>query len=138
MEHENEFILARYSLEKADKALKDAVSNLDISLFVSQNRAYYTVFYTVLALGYLDGFTTSKHHQLMGWFNKKYVHENKIFDQSMSKIYRNLMKNRELSDYDVAEIPKEENSIKGIEAAKLFIKTVKPYILKRFEQEFKN
>jgi hypothetical protein len=63
--------MIKYSLEKAEQAIASAKINIK-SEFLSDapNRIYYAAFYSVLALGYLDDFVTSKHSQLMGWFNK--------------------------------------------------------------------
>jgi len=127
-------ILAQIAVEKSETALRDACNNIDISLFVAQNRAYYAIFYIVSALAYLDGFTTSKHKQLMGWFNKKYIHEEKVFDSSLTKIYSTLMINREKSDYDVTENPTKEQVLKGIESARIFIEIVKTYILEKLRE----
>lgn len=121
-------ILTKHSIEKSLQALVTAEKNLDIDLSVSQNRAYYAVFYIILALAYSDDFSTGKHHQLMGWFNKKYIYENKIFDSSLSKIYSKLLSNRESFDYTVTETPKYETVCEDIEDAKKLVETVKNYI----------
>ena len=134
MKRHNE-ILARIALEKAENALQDACNSIDISLFVVQNRAYYSVFYIVSALAYLDDFVTKSHHKLMGQFNKRYIYQNTIFDKSLIKIYRSLIVNRELTDYDFTSKPVKENVIKDVENAKLFIDTVKPYILKMLDNQ---
>lgn len=130
-------VLIEHSLEKAVNALDDACTNIDISLSVAQNRAYYAVFYTVLALSYLDGYTTGKHHQLMGWFNKKYVYQEKVFDSSYAKIYNTLMINREKSDYDVTQIPVKEAVEKDIKSAKVFVETISIYIQSRLNSHDK-
>ncbi|OGI00152.1 MAG: hypothetical protein A2Y25_00185 [Candidatus Melainabacteria bacterium GWF2_37_15] len=132
---QHKVILARNSLIKAEEALKAGFDNLEINLNVAQNRAYYTVFYTVLALGYLDGFVTSSHHSLMGWFNKNYIHINKVFDVSLSKIYSTLIRHREFFDYDVSENPVKEDVLKDLNSAKIFLESLRPYILKRIEAE---
>jgi uncharacterized protein (UPF0332 family) len=120
--------LIQYSIEKSNNALASAVKNLEIDLVVSQNRAYYAVFYIVLALAYSDGFTTGKHHQLMGWFNKKYIYENKIFASDMKEIYRKLLANREKFDYDVTETPELEEVKKNVEKAEYFIQKIKGFM----------
>lgn len=136
MKQHNE-ILAVNSLEKANETLNAGYANIDISLITAQNRAYYAVFYTVLALGYLDDFITSSHHKLMGWFNKKYIYTDKIFDSSLGKIYSTLIRHREIFDYDVSEIPIKENVEKDLNASKIFLETVKPYILGIIESKIR-
>jgi uncharacterized protein (UPF0332 family) len=129
MQHKD--LLIKNSIEKADRALSDAEQNLDISLYVTQNRNYYAVFYIVLALAYLNDFTTGKHYQLMGWFNKEYIHKNKIFDAELNEIYKSLIFNREKSDYSVLTTLEKTKVEKGLNDAKFFVKTVKDYILKK-------
>jgi len=121
-------ILIKYSIEKSEKALEAAINNLELDLTTAQNRAYYAAFYIVLALAYFDDFQTGKHHKLMGWFNKKYVYENKIFEQKLSKIYSKLLSNRENFDYSVTEYPELETVKNNIKEAEFFVETVKKYI----------
>lgn len=127
--------LIKLSIEKAEEALRSAESNIHNNHFLAaQNRAYYSVFYIVLALSYLDEFVTGKHSRLMGWFNKKYVYEDKVFDKSFSKIYSKLIANREKFDYDVTKFPEKEKTIQDLEEAKYFVNTVKSYIYKELEK----
>lgn len=135
MQKQHKHILAKLSLEKADEALTTGYKNLEINLNTVQNRAYYAVFYTVLALGYMDGFVTGKHHRLAGWFNKKYVYQDKVFPPSLSKTYTGLMINRETFDYDVTEKPTKEEAIKDLEKAKSFIDELKPYICEKIKNK---
>lgn len=130
----DDILLAKYSIEKSEKALNTGIKNLEIDLQISQNRAYYAVFYVVLALGYLDGFKTGKHHQLMGWFNKKYIYKEKIFTPELSKIYSRLIIDRDNFDYTVSAEPQKEDVLRNLENAKIFIEKVKPYVLNRIEQ----
>lgn len=134
MKQHNE-LLAKNSLEKAEEALKAGYDNIDINLTVAQNRAYYAIFYAVLALGYLDNFITSSHHTLMGWFTKKYIYETETFDRSIGKIYSKIIRNRETFDYDVTKKPTKEIVLKGLESAKTFIEALSPYVLNRLNKK---
>lgn len=126
--------LIKYSIEKSDQALKTAFDNLEKDLINANNRIYYAVFYIVIALSYLDDFATRSHHNLMGWFNKKYIYENKVFDPILGKIYTQLMRNREKFDYDIAEFPDKEVTIENYEKAKLFVDTIKDHIITELEK----
>jgi uncharacterized protein (UPF0332 family) len=131
-------ILAKNCLDKSEQAIKNAELNVENDFLTgAHNRAYYAIFYLVLALGYLDEFVTSKHYQLMGWFNKKYIYELKEFDPICTKIYGTLIRHRQTYDYDMSQTPTKENVIKDIQDAKLFIEKVQPYVLKRFEELIK-
>ncbi len=43
------------------------------------------MFYSLLALAIAYKYETSKHAQIIGWFNKNFVHEGK-FDERFGKI----------------------------------------------------
>ena len=99
MEQHKQFFIASF-LGKSKLALNEAKKNIASESFMSaQNRIYYAIFYAVVALGYTENFTTSKHSKLMGWFNKVFIHENKVFDKQLFKIYENAFANRMDSDY---------------------------------------
>jgi uncharacterized protein (UPF0332 family) len=83
-----------------------------------------------MALGYKDNFITSKHKQLMGWFNKAYVHDNKIFDERLMKIYQKSFNNRQEADYEVADtsnLPGDEIKL-ALNDAELFNDEIKKYL----------
>ena len=53
-------------------------------------------------------FHTSKHQQLIGWFNKEFVASGRL-DSRYGKIVHNSFKNRSTGDYDdFAEFDEEE------------------------------
>lgn len=131
---EDKKIFIHNALLKAEDALQDAALALSHSrLSTVQNRVYYSIFYTVSALGYLTGFTPSKHKELMGWFNKKFVHEEKIFSIKLAKIYKTAFENRMKCDYDIIYKPEKEIIEQNYENAKEFVEIVKTYILKELE-----
>ena len=92
--------LIKYRLEQA----RDTISVVELlienmELPTAVNRIYYGMFYSLLALGLKYKFETSKHQQLLGWFNKNFIHTNKI-DVRFGKILRNAFKNRRKGDYE--------------------------------------
>ena len=69
MREHNE-IIASNCIVKSKQALSDAEFNLAGGRkSLALNRQYYAIFYAAMALGYSNGFITTKHSQLMGWFN---------------------------------------------------------------------
>ncbi len=75
IEEQDRLDLIRYRLAES----KDAQS--DVELLISHdryraaiNRIYYSMFYSLLALGLKYEYDTSKHAQLIGWFNKTFIH----------------------------------------------------------------
>lgn len=122
-------ILVTISLEKAEEALKVAENSVkDDNLYSAQNRVYYAIFYAVMALGYSNGFTASKHTELLGWFNRKMIHEDKVFPDEMSKIFKNAYENRRRSDYEITYKPNKEDLLDTLQEARSFIDIIKAHI----------
>jgi uncharacterized protein (UPF0332 family) len=57
------------------------------------------MYYALTALALKHTFETSKHGQLIGWFNKEFVLSKKV-DPKYGKILRNAYQNRTKGDYD--------------------------------------
>jgi len=128
MKQHKEFFITNF-FEKSKIALNDSKKAIENdSLLTAHNRIYYAVFYSVISLGYSKNFITSKHGKLMGWFNKYFVHENKIFDKQLFKIYENAFQNRMESDYSfTTELDKNE-VLSNFNDAVFFIETVEKYL----------
>ena len=100
LKDEDREILIKYRLEQArdtEKVIDLLIANNELSTAV--NRIYYSMFYSLLALALKYKFETSKHEQLIGWFNKNFIHAGKI-NAKYGKILNNAYKNRKKGDYD--------------------------------------
>jgi uncharacterized protein (UPF0332 family) len=129
----NETVLINNCIEKSERALKsadNAINNDDVD--TAFNRIYYTIFYSVMALGYKYSFVTSKHGQLIGWFNRKFIYEDKIFPIEMYEIYKVAFNNRQESDYNLLSLDKinKQEAILTLEKAKIFFENVKNHLSK--------
>ncbi len=92
--------LINLNLKKADESLNDAKILIENNrLFGSINRIYYSIFYSLSALAIKYEFSASKHSQLIGWFNKKFIKEN-IIRKEIGKIIREAFEKRMKGDYD--------------------------------------
>jgi uncharacterized protein (UPF0332 family) len=101
MESPERQILIEYRIEQAKKMVD--VSELLIKNNEAEsaiNRIYYGMFYMLLALGLKYEFETSKHQQLLGWFNKKFIHTGQI-DKKYGRMIRKAYDKRMRSDYEV-------------------------------------
>lgn len=127
-QHKN--ILIKISFEKSDEAFETAKLALENNKLTSaQNRLYYAIFYALTALGYHQGFSTSKHTELLGWFNREFIYKNNIFSQEMSKISKDAYENRRKSDYEITYKPNKEDLLTSIPKTKDFIDSIKAYIV---------
>ncbi|HKZ37383.1 MAG TPA: HEPN domain-containing protein [Chryseolinea sp.] len=124
-------VLLRNCLTKSLEAFNDAKFNFENNRFkVTLNRIYYSIFYSVMALGYKENFITSKHKRLMGWFNKIYIHENNIFDERLMKIYQKSFNDRQEADYtvsDTSNLSRDEIEL-ALNDAELFNNEIKKYL----------
>ncbi len=92
--------LIKYRLEQSQKMVEVAallIANNAIESAI--NRIYYGMFYAVLALALQNSYETSKHQQLLGWFNKEFIHTNKI-DIKYGKMLKIAFEWRMKSDYE--------------------------------------
>ena len=92
--------LIEYRLERAFQTAKEAKSALDAGhLFSAENRIYYACFYSVTALALSKDFITSKHKQLISWFNYNFI-KTGIIPIKYGQILKNAFAKRQESDYD--------------------------------------
>ena len=92
------------------------------------NRIYYGIFYSLLALGLKSGFETSKHQQLLGWFNKDFINTGK-FDKKYGQILKNAYSNRLKGDYDSFTQFETDNVKLMFDEMKEFIEIIERFIL---------
>ena len=99
----------KYRIERAKETIREARNAIDNDLlFNAQNRIYYAIFYIVSAFALKNNFSTSKHMQLMAWFNVNFINTKKL-DVELMKIYSKAYKFRQKGDYqDMVYFTKEE------------------------------
>jgi uncharacterized protein (UPF0332 family) len=121
--------LINYRLEQAKDTVELSRFLIDSEkLVVAVNRIYYGLYYAVTALAIKHRFETSKHLQLIGWFNKEFIASQKL-DKKYGKILRIAYQNRTKGDYDAfVQFDAEEVEIMHLEVKK-FIKEIEKLIL---------
>jgi uncharacterized protein (UPF0332 family) len=100
MEEQTKDDLIKYRLEQA----RDAIDVVDLlikndKLPAAVNRIYYGLFYSLLALSLRFNYETSKHQQLIGWFNKEFIRSG-LIEKEFGRILRDAFENRTSGDYD--------------------------------------
>jgi len=91
--------LIQYRLEQADEALAAAALNLTNGLHRSAvNRAYYAMFYAVLALLAARQSETSRHSGAISQFDQLYV-KPALLPQDFSRWLHDAFANRQAADY---------------------------------------
>ena len=91
--------LIAYRIEQAENTIQEIPLLIENKLYkTAVNRIYYGMFYGLLALALKHNFKTSKHRQLIGWFNKQFI-KTGIIDTKYGKIINAAFENRSDSDY---------------------------------------
>lgn len=106
-----------------DYRLRQSTDTIELAHFlaisekyvIAVNRIYYGMYYALTALALKNGFETSKHGQLIGWFNKEFIATKKL-DSQFGKILRNAFQNRTKGDYDAfIDFPRNEVDLMLVE-----------------------
>ena len=97
---EKQIQLAEYRLKQAEECISEAnclLSNKESPRSVI-NRAYYAMFYTVLALIVFEPFSSSKHSGILAYFNKRFI-KGGIFPKDIGRAINKAFELRQEGDY---------------------------------------
>ena len=122
--------LARYKIERAKEELENA--NLlyeNERLKAANNRAYYSIYYSLTAVLCLEPVAFKKHKDTLAYFNKNYVHGGK-FPPEIGRAVEKAAKIRHASDYNEFYITSKDEATRQIDTAKRLIDLVTKYVEK--------
>jgi uncharacterized protein (UPF0332 family) len=120
--------LIKYRIEQAEETIIDVRLLIDNNRLRSAvNRIYYGMFYSLLALGLEHQFETSRHAQLIGWFNKNFISKG-IIDSKYGKIINKAFNRRTKGDYDIYVEFDKEIVIEMFSEMQDFISRIKTYL----------
>ena len=125
MKDDEKNALIEHRIARATDAIEEVsflIKNKKFLLAV--NRIYYGMFYILSALSLKYDFSTSKHQQLIGWFNKEFISTGEI-DRKYGRILHNAYNNRSTGDYDDFAEFDEEDVKKSFDEMKDFIRTIR-------------
>ena len=122
-----------YRLKQAEETLLDAKKMLESGLSPRSiiNRAYYSMFYAILALFLKTGvdIKTSKHISVISIFDREFVKTGKV-DKRYSKMLHDLFDVRLEGDYkEYVEITTDDAK-EHVKLAEEFLKAIKDFINK--------
>jgi len=130
IEHEQRQQLILLRLKQAHDTIGTSVILIEAGEFRGAlNRLYYAMFYAVLALALHENFQTSKHAQLLGWFNKHFV-KTGIFEHSMFEVLRKAFDRRNEADYEIKPLPESLEMQELLENATVFVAHIVTYLQK--------
>lgn len=115
-----------YRLKRAAETLDEARMLFEGSHFSGAvNRMYYAMFYVVNALALANGFSTSSHAQLRGYFNREFVKTGKV-SVALGKAYNLAFENRTKGDYADFVTYERQQVLELLEQAREFIEVITP------------
>ena len=87
---------------------------------------YYAVFHAIKAVSEANDIVSESHNQVLGLFNKHFVHSGKISSYVSQSAYDLFLKRNTL-EYDPRELIGEEGSNRGIELATQSVNEITEY-----------
>lgn len=117
--------LVEYRLEQADESLVAANLLFEKELIrPCLNRAYYAMFYSILALLVTEKKETSRHSGAISLFDKEFVKKG-VFGKDFSRWLHNAFDLRQRSDYKADYQVSNEDASQVLEHAEKFVQGVK-------------
>jgi uncharacterized protein (UPF0332 family) len=115
-------------LEQAKESLIEAETLKNNNLLRGAiNRAYYAMFYAVMALATLKDHVTSKHSGIIAFFDKEFI-KTKLFSPGLSRALHLGFDRRQSNDYGEIWDVNEEEAFSALADATAFVKAVDTYI----------
>lgn len=123
--------LARYKLERAREEIDTAELLFhNERLKAANNRAYYSIYYSLTAVLCLEPIAFKRHKDTLGYFNKNYVHTG-IFPEEIGRNISKAQKVRHASDYDEFYVASKEEAENQIRTVKMIADLVDKFISKK-------
>lgn len=121
--------LAAYRIQQAGESLDEARFLLTGKKSTRSilNRAYYAMFYAVLALLVYEPYSSSKHSGVLSYFNKRFIKGN-VFPETLGRTINKAFELRQRGDYREYVDLSLEQVLPFIDGAESFVKTVKDYL----------
>lgn len=126
---EKKHVLSNYRIKQAEESLDEARFLLDSKKSPRSiiNRAYYAMFYAVLALLVYEEYSSSKHSGVLGFFNKRFINEC-VFHKDIGRSINKAFELRQRGDYRENIELRYDQVEPFITEAEVFIKAVKNYL----------
>jgi uncharacterized protein (UPF0332 family) len=136
MLNEQQVILSKLRLQSANEDYIIAKSLLNDGHYkAANNRAYYSVFHAIRAVLALESKDFKRHAQVIGYFNKEYIHAGH-FEPRFFEIIKTASRSRTNSDYEDYYIATKEEAAENVSNAKLFLTATESYVAHRMDQEY--
>jgi uncharacterized protein len=125
--------LIEYRLEQAEESISEAEFLLSAGKSTRSviNRAYYAMFYSILALQLTVGKSAKKHMGAIALFDKHFV-KNGTFPRELSKAVHRGFELRQMSDYQELFAISKKDAQDLLEQAKIFVAEANKHLKKLY------
>jgi len=122
--------LARYRVQQAEESLDEARFLLAGGKSARSiiNRAYYAMFYAVLALLVYEEFSSSKHSGVLSYFNRRFI-KGGVFDKSLGLWLGKAFELRQRVDYRERVEPAADQATQVLDQAERFVRAVTAHLV---------
>ncbi len=122
--------LARYRVQQAEESLDEARFLLAGGKSARSiiNRAYYAMFYAVLALLVYEAFSSSKHSGVLSYFNQHFI-KGGIFDKSLGFSLAKGFELRQRVDYREQVKLQDDEAKQVVSQAERFVDAVNSHLV---------
>jgi len=126
---ESQIELARYRLKQAEESIDESAFLLQGNKSPRSviNRAYYGMFYALLALLIFEPYASSKHSGVLGYFNRRFV-KTGIFPEELGRIINKAFDLRQRGDYREYEELSYDQVRPFVDQSRSFVQAVKDYL----------
>jgi len=120
--------LVCYRLEQGEQALRDARTLLATASYnATVNRAYYAMFYGILALLCVRGLGTSKHSGAIELFDREFTKKG-VFDRELTQWLHEAFRLRQRADYQEMVKVSRERAEETLQHAESFVAQVRKHL----------
>jgi uncharacterized protein (UPF0332 family) len=122
----NQFI--QYRLLQSQESIEEAKTLYQAAMLRGAvNRAYYAMFYAVMALCVFRKQAISKHAGIIAFFDREYV-KTGIFSKEMSRSLHQAFQQRQENDYGEIVSVSPEEAMQTLKTAQDFVSAVNEYL----------
>jgi len=124
--------LFSYRIQQAEDTLSEAERMLVDNAYSARsiiNRAYYSMYYAVLALFIRTEYRlkTSKHSGVIAVFDREFV-KTGLFDKKFSKMFHKAFDDRQEFDYKEFVVATREDAVDAVREAREFMAEIKEFL----------
>ena len=122
--------LALYRLQQAEESLDEAEFLFEGHKSPRSiiNRAYYAMFYSILALLIYEPYSSSKHSGVLSYFNRRFI-KGGVFSEDQGRAVNKAFDLRQRGDYREQVVLTRDHVEPFLDLARKFIDSVKSYLL---------